>query len=81
MTFANPNDSLPYNTNIVVTVRTEDNEPVYSKLYPYPMGVAEFVNSEIKELLANGIIRHSRSPYNGPVWVVDKQVNKKTPGN
>lgn len=71
--FANPKESLPYNTNIVATIRTDSSDPVYSKLYPYPMGVADFVNNEIKELLKNGIIRPSRSPYNNPIWVVDKK--------
>lgn len=70
--FADPNESLPYNINTVATIRTND-EPVYSKLYPYPMGVADFVNSEVKQLLDNGIIRPSRSPYNNPIWVVDKK--------
>ncbi|KAH8340342.1 hypothetical protein KR074_002460 [Drosophila pseudoananassae] len=37
------------------------------------MGAADFVNNEIKELLQNGIIRPSRSPYNSPAWVVDKK--------
>lgn len=71
--FANPKESLPYNTNIVATIRTNSSDPVYTKLYPYPMGVADFVNNEVKELLHNGIIRPSRSPYNNPVWVVDKK--------
>lgn len=71
--FADPNEALPYNTNIVATIRMEDEEPVYSKLYPYPMGVADFVNAEVKKLLADGIIRPSRSPFNSPVWVVDKK--------
>jgi len=70
--FADPNESLPYNINTVATIRTDD-EPVYSKLYPYPMGVADFVNSEVQQLLENGIIRPSRSPYNNPIWVVDKK--------
>jgi len=70
--FADPNESLPFNINTVATIRT-DGEPVYSKLYPYPMGVADFVNSEVKQLLADGIIRPSRSPYNNPIWVVDKK--------
>lgn len=73
--FADSNEVLPFNTNIVATIRTEDSEPIYSKMYPYPMGVAEFVNSEIKDLLKNGIIRPSRSPYNNPIWVVDKKGN------
>lgn len=71
--FADPNESLPYNTNIVATIRTKHEEPIYSKLYPYPLGVADFVENEIKELLHNGIIRPSRSPYNNPIWVVDKK--------
>ena len=72
-TFADPNEALPYNTNIVATIRTECEDPIYSKFYPYPMGVTDFVNNEIKDLLRNGIIRPSRSPYNNPIWVVDKK--------
>lgn len=37
------------------------------------MGVTEFVNAEVKQLLADGIIRPSKSPYNNPIWVVDKK--------
>jgi ribonuclease HI len=71
--FADPNEALPYNTNIVATIRTENEDPIYSKLYPYPMGVSDFVNTETDSLLKDGIIRPSRSPYNNPVWVVDKK--------
>ena len=71
--FADPNESLPFNTNIIATICTTNNDSVYSKLYPYPMGVAEFVNKEIKDLLANNIIRPSRSLYNNPIWSVDKK--------
>lgn len=71
--FADSNELLPFNTNIVATIRTEDEEPIYSKLYPYPMGVADFVNMEIKDLLKNKIIRPSKSPFNNPIWVVDKK--------
>ena len=58
---------------IIATICTTNNDSVYSKLYPYPMGVAEFVNKEIKDLLANNIIRPSRSLYNNPIWSVDKK--------
>ena len=71
--FADPNENLPFNTNILATIRTRSDEAIYSKSYPYPMGVADFVSSEIKDLLKNRIIRPSRSPYNNPVWVVDKK--------
>ena len=71
--FADPNESLPYNTAVIATIRTTDNKEVYSKLYPYPRGVEYFVTSEINELWKNGVIRKSRSPYNNPIWVVDKK--------
>lgn len=71
--FGDPDESLSFNTNVVVTIRTVDEEPVYTKLYPYPMGVVDFVNEEVKGMLANGIIRPSRSPYNNAVFVVDKK--------
>ncbi|KAH8280012.1 hypothetical protein KR054_009050 [Drosophila jambulina] len=71
--FANPNEVLPYNTSVVATIRTVSEELIYTKLYPYPMGAADFVNQEIEDLLKNGIIQKSVSPYNNPIWVVDKK--------
>jgi len=71
--FPTSNEALPFNTSVIATIRTEDNEPVYSRLYPYPTGVADFVNNEIAQLLKDGIIRPSRSAYNSPAWVVDKK--------
>ncbi|KAH8265090.1 hypothetical protein KR044_003971, partial [Drosophila immigrans] len=62
--FADPDKLLPFNTKVVAYIRTEDNESVYSKIYPFPMGVADFVNREIKDLLKNGIIR---PPYKYPM--------------
>jgi len=72
--FADPNESLPYKIKTVATIPT-DEEPSYffSKMYPYPQGVADFVNAEVKQLLADGIIRPSESPYNNPIWIVDKK--------
>ncbi|KAH8280001.1 hypothetical protein KR054_002344, partial [Drosophila jambulina] len=71
--FANPNEAMPYNTSVVATIRTVSEEPIYTKLYPYPMVAADFVNREIEDLLKNGIIQKSVSPYNNPIWVVDKK--------
>ncbi|KAH8249810.1 hypothetical protein KR032_004488, partial [Drosophila birchii] len=41
--FANPNEALPYNTSVVATIRTTSEEPIYAKLYPYPMGKMRLV--------------------------------------
>lgn len=70
--FANPNKALLFNLKTVATFRS-DGESVNSKLYPYPMGVTDFVNAEVKKLLGDGIIRPSKSLYNNPEWVVDKK--------
>ena len=37
------------------------------------MGVSDFVNTEIRDLLANTILRPSRSPYNRSFWVVNQK--------
>jgi len=70
--FTDPDEALPFNINTIATIKT-DGEPVYSKSYPHSMGVTEFVNAEVKQLLEDGVIRLSRSPYNNPTWVVDKK--------
>lgn len=67
------NETLPYNTKVLATIRTEDEEPVWSKQYPYPMSAHNFVTKEISKLLEKGIIRPSQSPYNSPIWVVPKK--------
>lgn len=71
--FAVSNEALPFHTSVVANIRSEHNEPIYSRLYPYLMGVADFVNTEVAQLLKDGIIQPSRSAYNSPVWVVDKK--------
>jgi len=64
--FSNYNEALPFNTSVIARTRTKSYEPVISKLYPYPMEAAEFVNKEINQLLKDGIIRPSRSTFNSP---------------
>ena len=71
--FADSNEALSLHTDIVATVRTETDEPIYSKSYPYPLTLTEFLNNEIENLLDNGIIRPFRSTYNNPIWIVDKK--------
>lgn len=39
--FSHSNEALPFNTSIIVTIRTKTNEPVHSKLYPYTMEAEE----------------------------------------
>ena len=71
--FAQPDEKLPFNTNIKAAIRTINTEPIYSKPRPYNMAAIPFVNKEIKRLLDDGIIRPSHSPYNTPILVVGKK--------
>jgi len=50
--FSTSNEALTFNTSVIATIRTKSDEPVYYRLYLYPMGAADFVNNEIKELLS-----------------------------
>jgi len=44
--FADPDEALPLNINTLAKIKT-DGEPVYSRSYPHPMGVTEFVNADV----------------------------------
>lgn len=52
---------------------TKDDEPVYTKSYRYPHHFKKDVEDQIRDMLDNGIIQHSTSPYSSPIWVVPKK--------
>lgn len=70
----NISETLPFTTTIQATIRTKNNnEPVWTKQYPYPLSDKNFVDNELEKLLKNGVIEKSYSPYNSPIWVVPKK--------
>ncbi len=69
----NISDTLPFTTTIQATIRTQTEDPIWTKQYPYPVADHDFVNKEIDRLLENGIIQPSKSPYNSPIWTVPKK--------
>lgn len=73
--FDDPNNKLSCTTVVKGEIRTTTDSPVYSKFYPYPIALKEEVENQIEDLLQNGIIRRSRSPYNSPVWIVPKKTD------
>lgn len=73
--FSEPDEKLTYTTTVKGEIRTNSDDPVYSKSYPYPMALKNEVEKQINEMLQDGIIRPSRSPYNSPVWVVPKKLD------
>lgn len=73
--FQPPDEKLPFTTRINANIRTTDENPVYSKSYPYPEALKNEVTKQIDKLLNDGIIRPSHSPYNSPVWIVPKKLD------
>lgn len=67
------NPVLPFTSTIEATIRTKSEDPIWTKQYPYPYADNEFINKEIDNMLENGIIQKSRSPYNSPIWTVPKK--------
>jgi len=65
--------SLPFRTDIRGQIRTLNENAIYSRQYPYHHSVNHFGNQEINGMLNEEFIRSSRSPYNAPVWVVEKK--------
>lgn len=60
-------------TNVRAAIRTNTDEPIYAKSYPYPACMRDEVERQVKELLSENVIRPSNSPYNSPIWVVPKK--------
>lgn len=73
--FQPADEKLPFTTRIKAEIRTTDNNPVYSKSYPYPQALKEEVEKQITKLLKDGIIQPSKSPYNSPIWIVQKKMD------
>jgi hypothetical protein len=70
-----PINNQEIKTSVEAEIRTKTDEPIYSKIYPYPVHMRAEVDSQIKKLLQDGIIRPSKSPYNSPIWVVEKKLD------
>lgn len=73
--FSEPNEKLTYTTTVKGEIRNTTHDPVYSKSYPYPMCLKDEIEKQINNLLEDGIIRPSKSPYNSPVWIVPKKAD------
>lgn len=68
-----PNEKLSCTNIVTHEIKTTDNNPVYTKSYRYPFVHKKEVQKQISEMLENGIIRSSSSPWSSPVWVVPKK--------
>lgn len=68
-------DTFTFSNVIKHSIDTGDSPPTYSKNYRYPQVHKSEVKSQIRDLLAHKVIRHSHSPYNSPIWIVPKKTD------
>lgn len=66
---------LTFTNEIKHSIRTKDEIPVYAKTYRYPEVHRKEVESQIKKMLNQNIIRPSHSPWSSPVWIVPKKLD------
>jgi len=71
--FYKEGDDLTFTHQIKHKINTVNEIPIYSKLYRYPEVHRREVHEQIDEMLKQGIIRCSDSPYSAPIWVVPKK--------
>nr|XP_034195346.1 uncharacterized protein LOC117611508 [Osmia lignaria] len=66
-------DKLPATNKIYHRIITTDEMPVNVKQYRYPHALKDEINHQVNDLLEKGIIKHSSSPFNSPLWIVPKK--------
>lgn len=67
------NEKLTATSKIKHKINTRDETPIHTKTYRYPHALKSTVREQIQDMLENGIISHSESPWNAPIWVVPKK--------
>ena len=74
-TFYREDENLSFTNKVKHAIHTQDDIPVYAKLYRYPEVHKREINRQIYEMLRQGIIRESSSPYNSTIWIVPKKLD------
>lgn len=74
--FYKEGDNLTFTSKVKHRIQTKNSAPIYTKTYRYPEIHRNEVDRQIREMLNQGIISPSISPYNAPLWVVPKKLDK-----
>jgi len=71
-----PGDKLTCTNTVQHEIPLQVNTPpIHVKPYRLPEAQKEEINKQITQMLANGTIQHSTSPYNAPLVVVPKKLD------
>lgn len=71
--FLREGQDLTFTNQVKHRIRTTDELPIYTKSYRYPFIHKPEVRNQISDMLNQGIIRPSYSPWSSPVWIVPKK--------
>lgn len=66
-------EKLTFTSTIKHSIHTKHEGVIYKKPYKYPQTFDQEVNKQIQEMIEQGIIRKSKSPYCSPIWIVPKK--------
>lgn len=72
-----PGEELSHTNAIQHRIVTTDNQPVNTKQYRFPPIHKTEIDKQVGEMLKNGVIKPSVSPYNSPLWIVPKKADSK----
>lgn len=70
-----PEEKLSCTTSARHKIQTVDDIPVHTRTYRYPHIHKPEVEKQINEMLADGIIQNSISPWTSPIWIVPKKAD------
>jgi hypothetical protein len=73
--FHSDDKTLTFTNQVKHTIKTTDEIPVHTKSYRYPFVHKAEVAKQIEQMLENGIIRPSQSPWSSPIWIVPKKMD------
>lgn len=71
--FHTGNEPLTCSPKVSHHIRTTSEVPIYSRNYRFPEIYRNEVERQVEEMLEQGIVRHSESPWNAPIWIVPKK--------
>lgn len=68
-------EKLSFTNMIQHKIHTKDEIPVHTKSYRYPNIHKLEIEKQIDEMLQDGIIQNSISPWTSPIWIVPKKID------
>lgn len=72
-----PSDKLGFTNAVKHSIDTTNNVPIHTKQYRFPPVHKGEIDSQVRQLLTNDVIKPSTSPYNSPLWIVPKKADSK----